>query len=380
MQYRSFPKIPEVRISILGFGCMRLPTLGGEFTRIDEPLAIRLLDRAIDAGVNYLDTAWPYHGGESEKFLGRFLVHGRRDQVHLATKLPVWLVENERDWERLLDEQRTRLQSDTIDFYLLHGLNADRWHTIRRLRGLEAMERARADGRIQHIGFSFHGSIGEFRTIADGYDWEFCQIQYNLLDEDYQAGTEGLRHAAARQIGVTVMEPLRGGGLAANLPDAVKAIWASHPDRRTPAEWALRWVWDHADVATALSGMNSESQLTENLAAANRAGIDVMGPQETALVEQVRGYYRARTLVPCTTCGYCQPCPNGVAIADVFSSWNSSAMFNDRQKASAVYRAFVMGGGHGADACLECGECEPKCPQAIPIPGKLKEAHAHLAG
>jgi predicted aldo/keto reductase-like oxidoreductase len=380
VQYRSFPAIPDQKISVLGFGCMRLPIVGGDYTRIDEPLAARLLDQAIDAGVNYIDTAWPYHGGQSEVFLGRTLQHGRRAKVHLATKLPVWLVKAESDWERLLDQQRERLRSDTIDFYLLHGLNAERWETIRRLHGLEAVERARADGRIRYIGFSFHGSLPEFTSIIDGYAWQFCQVQYNLLDEQYQAGTEGVRYAASRQVGVAVMEPLRGGGLAQNLPDAVSAIWARHPMSRTPAQWALRWVWDHPEVVTALSGMNSERQLEENLAAADSARAGAMGANEFALVDEVRQYFRARTKVPCTTCGYCQPCPNGVAIADVFSAYNASAMFDAKQAAASAYRAFVVRAGHGADACLECGECEPKCPQTIPIPARLKEAHAHLVG
>ncbi len=378
MQYRSFPGIPGEKISVLAFGCMRLPVVGHDMARIDEPLAARLLDQAIEAGVNYVDTAWPYHNGESERFLGRFLPDGRRSKINLATKLPVWLVRDESDWERLLDEQRARLRSDTIDFYLLHGLNSERWETIRRLHGLEALERARAGGRVRHIGFSFHGSIDEFKTIADGYGWQFCMMQYNLLDEAFQAGTEGLRYATARGIGVAVMEPLRGGGLAARVPDAVRAIWARYAVRRSPAQWALRWVWDHPEVVTALSGMNSESQLGENLAAADKAAANTMQPDELALVDEVRTYYNARIRVACTTCGYCQPCPNGVAISDVFSSYNMSAMFDAQKSAAFGYRAFVMAAGHGADNCLECAECEPKCPQAIPIPEKLKEAHAHL--
>ncbi len=378
MRYRSLARIPDLKLSALGFGCMRLPVLGGDFARIDEQAARRLLEQAIDAGVNYVDTAWPYHGGQSEAFVGRVLQGRHRQRVLLATKLPVWLVKQESDWERLLDEQRARLRSDTIDFYLLHGLNRERWALVQKLRGIEALERARRDGRIRHIAFSFHGSPDEFKTIIDGYDWPFCLLQYNFLDEGYQAGTEGVRYAASKGVGVVAMEPLRGGGLTTGVPDAVRALWERHPEKRTPAEWALRWVWNHSEIASALSGMNSEDQLRENLRVAGSAGPDAMSDGELSIIDAVRRYYRARMKVECTTCGYCQPCPNDVAIPDVLTTYNSSALFDSRGAAASVYRAFILGAGHGADRCLDCGECEPKCPQSIPIAEKLREAHAHL--
>lgn len=380
MQYRSLPKHPNVSLSVLGFGCMRLPILERDFARIDEDLAERLIRQAIDAGVNYLDTAYPYHGGNSEPFVGRVLKNGLRDRVHLATKLPTWMVKEEADWERLLDEQLRRLDTDRIDFYLLHGLSSERWELVTRLRGMAAMERARRDGRIRFIGFSFHGSPDAFTTIVDGYDWDFTQIQYNFMDEGYQAGKAGLLRAAERRVGVIAMEPLRGGVLAAEGPEAVKAIWARGRERRKPADWALRWVWNHAEVVSALSGMNSEQQLAENLASADAARAAAMAPEALGLVGEVRDFYRSRMQVECTTCGYCLPCPNGVAIPDVFSAYNSSTMFDARRTAAMVYRMWVCGGGHGADVCLQCGECEPKCPQHIPIADRLQEAHAHLVG
>jgi len=217
-----------------------------------------------------------------------------------------------------------------------------------------------------------------FTTIIDGYDWDVCQIQYNLLDQECQAGTTGLRQAASRRIGVVVMEPLRGGGLA-QVPDPVEEIWKRYPVARTPAEWALRWVWDHAELMAALSGMNSASQVRENLAIAAAARAGTMGAGELAPVDEVRGYYRAKMKVACTTCGCCIPCPNGVAIPDIFSFYNTSAMFDAKDRSGAWYRAQIVPNDDGASACLECGDCEPKCPQAIPIPEKLKEAHAHLA-
>jgi uncharacterized protein len=218
VQYRRLPKYPDVPIPILGLGCMRLPVIDRDFARIDEERASSLIRSAVARGVTYLDTAYPYHGGQCEPFLGRLLSSGLRDRVHLATKLPTWLMRTEADFERMIDEQLQRLQTDRIDFYMFHGLSADRWELVRRLRGLDAFERARADGRIRHVGFSFHGSPDSFTTIVDGYDWDFCQIQYNFMDEEFQAGTAGLRHAAERRIGVFAMEPLRGGALAASGP------------------------------------------------------------------------------------------------------------------------------------------------------------------
>ena len=378
MQHRSLPKHPSTRIPILGFGCMRLPVIDHDPARIDEERAAPLIRSAISRGVTYLDTAYPYHGGNSEPFVGRLLRGGLREQVQLATKLPTWLMKTEADFERLLDEQLRRLETEWIDFYMFHGLGAERWETVQRLRGLDAFERARADGRIRHVGFSFHGSPDAFATIVDGYDWDFCQIQYNFVDEEYQAGTAGVQRAAARRVGVFAMEPLRGGALAAAGPEAVTAIWARAAVKRSPADWALRWVWDHADVVMALSGMNAPEQLDGNIAAAEAARAGVMTAEELSLVAEVRDFFRSKMVVNCTTCGYCLPCPNGVSIPDVFSAYNTSAMFGTRRAASAVYRFYVCAGGHGADQCARCGECEPKCPQQIPIQDMLEAAHAHL--
>ena len=378
MQYRCFPKVPGKEISLLGFGCMRLPVLEGDMRRIDEERAQPLLRQAIDAGVNYVDTAYPYHGGHSETFVGRALKDGYRQRVHLATKLPVWLVQAESDWERLLDQQLERLGTDHIDFYLLHALSFARWDTIVRLRGLQAMERAKADGRIRHLGFSFHDALDAFRRIVDGYDWEFCQIQLNYVDRAFQAGLAGMRRAAERGLGVIAMEPLRGGVLAGRQPADVQRVWDGQLRRRTPAAWALQWLWSHREVVTALSGMNAPSQLQENLEAAATAPAAGLDAQEQAAVDQVSAIYSARIRVPCTTCGYCAPCPNGVAIPEVFSSYNTGAMFGNWQSAARIYADFVRSPGHGGDRCLRCAECEPKCPQHINIPERLEEAHRAL--
>ena len=378
MRFRTFPKIPGLPISILGFGCMRLPVLDGDAARIDEEAATKLLHAAIEEGVNYVDTAYPYHGGESEPFLGRALRGGYRGRVQLATKCPTWMVAGEGDWERFLDEQLRRLETDRVDFYLLHALNAERWETVTRLGGLRALDRALADRRIGYAGFSFHGSPDDFAQIIGGYDWDFCQIQLNLLDVDFQAGFAGLRLATSRKVGVIVMEPLRGGLLAADQPEAVRAIWARGGRALSPTEWAWRWVWHHPEVVTALSGMNTEEQLRENLAVADAAVPGALSEAELELAAEVRRYYLERMKVPCTTCGYCLPCPNGVSIPDVFSMLNTTAMFDSREATSRLYKAILVARGSAADACIECGECEPKCPQAIPIIETLKEAHELL--
>ena len=378
MRTRTFPRLPGLPISVLGFGCMRLPVVGGDMKRIDEARAQPLLRDAIASGVNYVDTAYPYHGGESEPFVGRALRGGLRERVQLATKSPTWLVQKEADWERLLDEQLKRLDTDHIDFYLLHALSAARWETVQSCRGLQAMERAKADGRIRHLGFSFHDSLLVYQDILAAYDWEFCQLQYNFLDQGDQAGTEGVRLAAERGIGVIAMEPLRGGTLAMPQPVDIQAIWARAEVQRKPADWALQWLWDQPEVVTLLSGMNAPEQLQENLASADGAEAGSLKPEEHALVEEVRRTYASRSKVPCTTCGYCAPCPAGVAIPEVLSTWNTGAMFQQWPNASWQYHAFIADAGRGADVCLECGACEAKCPQGIPIMAKLKEAHLAL--
>jgi predicted aldo/keto reductase-like oxidoreductase len=240
------------------------------------------------------------------------------------------------------------------------------------------MERAKADGRIRHLGFSFHDALKVFKTIVDGYDWEFCQIQYNLMDGQFQAGSEGLAYAGERGIGAIAMEPLRGGTLAVPQPEEVERIWARSPKSRTPAEWALSWVWDHPGVITALSGMGADAQLQENLATAAEARPGSLGADEWALVAAVRAFYAARMPVACTTCGYCAPCSSGVAIPEVLSAYNGGSMFGNWKTAAGLYDLYLVGSGRGGDQCRQCGECEPRCPQQIPIIEKLQEAHRAL--
>ncbi|HPS02884.1 MAG TPA: aldo/keto reductase, partial [Candidatus Sumerlaeota bacterium] len=261
MLYRKMPKNGD-ELSILGFGCMRLPMLE---RKIDEPRAIRQIRDAIEHGINYFDTAWPYHAGESEILLGKALRDGYRDRVKVATKLPSWMIKSRADMDRYLNTQLKKLQTDHIDYYLLHSLDGKSWANLARLDVLEFLDQARKDGRIVNPGFSFHGLGEDFKPIVDAYPWIFCQIQYNYLDEDYQAGTAGLEYAASKGLGVIVMEPLRGGNLGLPTPPpAIAAIWNEAPVRRTPAEWALRWVWNHPEVTVVLSGLNDEAHIAEN--------------------------------------------------------------------------------------------------------------------
>ncbi len=385
MQYRTFGKL-DWKPSALGFGAMRLPVIDGEPGQIDEPEATRMVRAAIDGGVNYVDTAYPYHRGASESFLGRALRDGYRERVKLATKLPCWLVKEPADFDRLLDEQLARLDTPQIDFYLLHALDANRWHEMRDLHVLDWAERAMADGRIGCLGFSFHDQYEAFQEIVDAYDgWTFCQIQYNYLDEENQAGTRGLKYAADRGLGVVVMEPLRGGLLAGNagqhqgqgVPAPIRAIWDTAPIRRSPADWALQWIWHQPEVSLILSGMSTLAQVQENLACAARSGPGLLTDAELALVGQVRDQYRRLAPIPCTDCKYCQPCPNGVNIPRIFDVYNQAMMFDAPEHARFVYANWVPEAERG-DKCIACGECETQCPQHIAIIEWLERADRYL--
>lgn len=380
MQYRRVPKNGD-QLSALGFGAMRLPTRMG---RIDEERAMRQIRGAIDQGVNYLDTAVPYHGGESERFIGRVLQDGYRQKVKLATKLPPQSVNTREDMDRILGIQLKKLKTDHIDYYLLHGLDARSWKKLYDLGVLDFLDKALASGRIRNAGFSFHGDRKTFREIVDAYDWTMCQIQYNFLDETNQAGTEGLRYAASKKLAVMVMEPLRGGMLAANLPAAVQQVYDRSPVKHTPAEWAFRWVWNHPEVTGVLSGMNDEAHVAENISTAATAFPDAMSEPELATIAEVAAVYRGLVKVGCTGCAYCMPCPFGVNIPMCFSIYNDYHIGANRIFTRGMYGAMLMGGlmPERADAslCKACGKCEKACPQHIAIPAELKKVNRTLGG
>jgi hypothetical protein len=374
MRYRPFGKL-DWKASVLGFGAMRLPIIGNDETKIDEPEAVKMIRYAVDRGVNYVDTAYPYHGGRSEPVVGRALRDGYRNKVKLATKLPPWFVKIREDFDRILNEQLGRLQTDHIDFYLLHGLNKGFWPMFRDLGVIEWAEGARRDGRIVHLGFSFHDDFEVFREIVDAYpNWAFCQIQYNYMDVDFQAGERGLKYAADRGLPVVVMEPIRGGQLAKEPPPSIAKILAASSRRRTPADWALQWVWSRPGVTVVLSGMTAMSHVEENLISADHAGD--FTDDDLRIIDQVREAYRQLSPIPCTGCRYCMPCPNGVDIPRILELYNDALVYEAPKKERFLYR--MLPEKARADNCVRCGECEEVCPQHIQIADWLEKAGAWL--
>ncbi|MBP7176162.1 MAG: aldo/keto reductase [Thermoclostridium sp.] len=378
MEYRLFNKIGKP-VSLFGIGCMRLPTIKAEGKNvIDESEAVRMIRYGIDHGVNYIDTAYPYHDGASELLVAKALKDGYREKVFLATKSPVWLVNEYSDLERLLDEQLRKLETDCIDFYLLHAIDKDRWNKLKAINTMDFMEKAKKQGKIKYICFSFHDNAEAFREIIDGYDWDMCQIQMNIMDMHEQATVEGLKYAGSKNIPVVIMEPLKGGNLANSVNDDIRAIWNQSEVNRTPVEWAFRWLYNFPQVMTILSGVSTMEQLQDNLRIFAEAKADTMDENELSLVDQVREVYHKKTVIPCTSCEYCLPCPQGVYIPGVFGLVNEAAMYDDENGPRSHYRNFIISENADASQCVECGQCEAACPQQIPIITKLKESHRFL--
>lgn len=364
------------KLSILGFGAMRLPVK--QDGSIDEEKATQMIRHAIDNGVNYVDTAWPYHMGESEPFLGRALAEGYREKVKLATKQPQWMVKSPKDMDMFLKKQLEKLNTDHIDYYLIHSLVGSSWENIRDLGVTDFLDRAKADSRIINAGFSYHGNAEDFKDIVDGYDWDFCQIQYNFLDENIQAGRKGLEYAASRDLGVVIMEPLRGGNLAAPVPAEIMDIWNKADVKRSPVEWALRWVWNHPAVTVVLSGMTEPYQVEENLKFADEGLADSLTPKELELIKIVADKYTELMKIKCTGCRYCMPCPQRVDIPACFEMYNNLDMFDGKDRLMVMYAAKLGGILRGAEKnlasqCVQCGQCLDACPQHLPIPQLLEK-------
>lgn len=369
MQYRVMPKQTE-RLSTLGFGCMRFPVK--QDGKIDEEKAFEMLHYAYNNGVTYFDTAWPYHNGESEIVVGKFLKQIDRNKVQLATKLPAWLVKKPEDMDSYLDQQLEKLQTDHIDYYLIHALNKNSWKEIRKHKLFDFIKRAKESGKIKHIGFSFHDKYPVFKNIVNSFDWEFCQIQLNFFDTHYQAGMAGYRLAAAKGMGIVIMEPLRGGKLVTEIPEPVQAIWKKSQFNRSPIDRALRFLWNLPAVQVVLSGMSSLPQVVENMQIADTCQANELPEAELKLYNQARLFYVRKMAVLCTHCGYCMPCPQNVNIPMSFWVYNDACMFGHVEQYKRDYRWFV-GDDSRADKCVGCGICTSKCPQQIEIPAQLQK-------
>jgi hypothetical protein len=326
---------------------------------------------AVDNGVNYLDTAWPYHQGESEKLVAEVLKDGYRKKVYLATKLPIWELEEKADLDKYFNKQLEKLEVETIDFYLLHGLNKKRWETIENLDILSWAEEKKKQGKIKYLGFSFHDSYQVFEKILDSYEWDFCQIQYNYLDTEYQAGKKGLKRAYEKGIGVIIMEPLRGGWLAQEPPEDVQELFASQNKDWTPVEWALHWLWSQKEVSFVLSGMSTMQQVKENIKSAAQSKIGLLSDYEYEMMKKAAEKMRGPVI--CTRCESCLPCPVGVDIPGNFHFYNQAKLLDKKAEMSKKY--YQMDKKARANNCIECGQCEEACPQNLDIIDLLKEVN-----
>lgn len=369
MEYKSLRSL-NANPSLLGFGCMRFPTK--ENGEIDEAEAEKLLDYAIANGVNYIDTAYPYHEGNSEPFVGRVLKKYPRDRFYLATKLPLWSLTEPADVERIFEEQCRRLQTDTFDFYLLHALDQEKWQKTLNLQIIPFLEKKQNEGRIGHLGFSFHDDYDTFQKILLYRKWDFCQLQLNYMDKNIQAGMKGYQLAAQNEVPVIVMEPIKGGRLV-NLPQEFQARFLNKCPDASLASWALRYVASLPNVAVVLSGMSSMEQVADNVK--TFSPFVALNEKEQNIVDEVADLLHARVRNGCTGCGYCMPCPFGVNIPTNFKIWKETAIYAEKEKGQSSYRKLDQA---AAEYCRNCGKCEALCPQHLPIRSDLKKVAAEL--
>jgi predicted aldo/keto reductase-like oxidoreductase len=389
MKYRKMGSLPW-EVSALGFGCMRLPTKS-MLRGVDEKKAIEIIRYGIDQGINYIDTAWLYHMGQSERVLGKALKDGYREKVRIATKLPMVMVRNADAFDRYLNEQLERLQVSCIDMYLFHMLDQNNFAKVKRFKFIDKMEKARQQGIIKHIGFSFHDTLPVFREIIDFYPWDMTQIQYNYMDTAIQASTEGLAYAYKKGIAVVIMEPLKGGQLVKPPKEALD-VMKNASVSRTPVNWALQFLWNRPEVACVLSGMGSRKMVEENCASADASGVGTLSAEENRVIDQIAEIYRKKIVVPCTACRYCMPCPSGVDIPQNFALLNNKAAGSSRKFSSRIvqwmitrnYRKLAKSKNElskknnrgNASLCVRCNACVPKCPQKIMIPDELEKVKA----
>ena len=377
MQYRKFGKL-GIEVSAFGVGCMRFPMKEENGRRVvDQELANNIIHTAIENGVNYFDTAYVYSDRLSEKTLGIALQGGYREKVYVATKLPTWDINSKEDMYRFFEEQCSNLQTDHIDFYLVHALDRSKWRKVRDLGIREFLDNLKANGRISYACFSFHDNYEAFEEIINDYDWDMCQIQFNYMDINNQATIKGVKLAGSKNIPIVIMEGLQGGRLA-NVPSTVQEVFDSYPEKRSPVEWAFRWLCNFAEIGTVLSGVTNLEMTYQNIATFDKTGIGIMSDEELAIVDKAREEYQRRVKIGCTGCRYCMPCPMDVDIPSVFSSWNEAFKFRDNISGDGWFRR-ITNEGHGPDKCVACGACMEKCPQGLQIPDMLQVASSELS-
>ena len=369
MLYRSFDG-KNNEISLLGLGGMRFPV--NDDGSVDEAEAIKMIRKAIDSGINYVDTAYTYHGGTSEVIIGKALKEGYRDKTYIADKLPIWLVKESSDVRKLFEEQLKRLDVDSIDMYLIHCIDKDGWDVTKKCDVIPILEELRSEGKIKYIGFSFHDDYELFEEVIDAYSWDFCQIQLNYVDTGFQAGLKGLKYTASKGIPVVIMEPLKGGRITDALPPAIQGIWDEAPVRRTPAQWAFKWVASFPEVLTILSGMSNMEQLDDNISIFSNNDLPDLTEEELEIIDRVASLYRDLIKYPCTECKYCLPCPNGVLIPRLIRYYNDWCTYEQNPKLKEEYLTW-MDPSEQASNCVKCGKCESACPQHLPIMTAMEE-------
>ena len=382
MQYRKFGNT-GYDVSLLGLGCMRLPRKAGESpdsAPVDREKAYELIRYAAANGINYFDTAFVYHKQTSEEVLGEALEGELRKKVKIATKLPLRLMETDADIRKNLEISLKRLRTDYLDVYLVHMITDGTWDEIKQRQICEQFFKLKEEGLVKSVGFSIHGTHGLFRDIIKHQPWDMCLLQQNLLDVDYEVTQQAIIDAGEKGMGVIIMEPLRGGGLA-NAPKRVQDIYDSYDKERKPVEWAFRHLVDYPQVSGIISGMSTMEQLKENIELFKKPDMlpNCLSAQEKDVLVKAREAYKSVVSIPCTSCDYCIPCPHGVGISSCFEKYNEGMMFESFDQSRRVYM-FMTNGGRSADKCVECGICEPKCPQKIEIIKQLKVAHEALKG
>ena len=366
MQYIDYGKT-GLKVSRFGLGCMRFPT--------NETDAIDMVRFALDHGVNYIDTAYVY--SNSEVITGKALKDGYRNKTYLATKSPIWNITKHEDFEKYLDEELLRLQTDYIDVYLLHNLGFDNWQKVKQFDGLSFLDKMVQKGKIKHKAFSYHGPLDGYKEVVDAYDWEMAQIQLNILDEFHQAGIEGLKYATEKGMATVIMEPLKGGSIVNQYPPEVMNIINSYPEKRSLVDWCFRWLYSMPEVTVIMSGTSTLEQLKENLKIFENTECNVMSSEDLGLIRKIRETFEKKKSINCTGCKYCMPCPKNVNIPEIFKLYNSVSI-TDSFIDNWTYKSSIISAGAGADKCVNCGLCMTHCPQSIKIPENLKKAHEQL--